>query len=59
MIPIPQYPLYTATLALCNGRPVPYYLNEESGWSLTVRSIEYRIVITRFTVGCKKDGVLS
>ena len=26
MIPIPQYPLYSATITLCNGKEVPYYL---------------------------------
>ena len=26
MIPIPQYPLYSATITLCNGRDVPYLL---------------------------------
>jgi aspartate/methionine/tyrosine aminotransferase len=35
MIPIPQYPLYSASLALMNGRPVKYYTAEESGWSFT------------------------
>lgn len=28
MIPIPQYPLYTATLALLGATPVPYYPDE-------------------------------
>lgn len=28
MCPIPQYPLYSATLALLNGTLVPYYLSE-------------------------------
>jgi alanine transaminase len=36
LIPIPQYPLYTATLALLKGAPVPYYLTEEHNWSLSV-----------------------
>lgn len=27
MIPIPQYPLYTAATALYGGSVVPYYLN--------------------------------
>jgi alanine transaminase len=34
MIPIPQYPLYTATLAYVSAKPLPYYLSESSGWSL-------------------------
>ncbi|MCL2825109.1 MAG: aminotransferase class I/II-fold pyridoxal phosphate-dependent enzyme, partial [Polyangiaceae bacterium] len=34
MIPIPQYPLYSATLALYGGRQVGYLLDESSEWSL-------------------------
>ena len=34
MIPIPQYPLYSASIALNGGTAVPYYLDEESGWQL-------------------------
>jgi aspartate/methionine/tyrosine aminotransferase len=40
MIPIPQYPLYSATITLLGGRQVPYYLDEESGWRLTRSSLE-------------------
>jgi alanine transaminase len=36
LVPIPQYPLYTATLSLLNAQAVPYYLNEESNWSTDV-----------------------
>ncbi|KAK3115881.1 alanine transaminase [Teratosphaeriaceae sp. CCFEE 6253] len=36
LVPIPQYPLYTATLALQNAHCVPYYLNEASNWSTNV-----------------------
>jgi len=34
MIPIPQYPLYSATITLCGGRIVPYYLDEADHWKL-------------------------
>jgi aspartate/methionine/tyrosine aminotransferase len=34
MIPIPQYPLYSATLTLFGGRQVGYYLDEENKWQL-------------------------
>ncbi|KAK4689616.1 alanine transaminase, partial [Tremellales sp. Uapishka_1] len=34
MIPIPQYPLYTATLAYLSAKPLPYYLVESDTWSL-------------------------
>lgn len=34
LIPIPQYPLYSATIALLGGRQMGYLLNEENGWQL-------------------------
>ncbi|KAJ9104248.1 hypothetical protein QFC19_004065 [Naganishia cerealis] len=35
MIPIPQYPLYTATLAELSCKPLPYNLTEEARWGLS------------------------
>ena len=32
LVPIPQYPLYTATLSLLNARCVPYLLDESKAW---------------------------
>jgi aspartate/methionine/tyrosine aminotransferase len=40
MIPIPQYPLYSATITLLGGRQVHYYLEEESGWKLSRSMLE-------------------
>ena len=40
MIPIPQYPLYSATMTLLGGASVGYYLNEENGWSMEVDELE-------------------
>ncbi len=40
MIPIPQYPLYSATITLHGGRQVGYYLDEAGGWSLSGRMLE-------------------
>ncbi|KAJ1723197.1 alanine transaminase [Coemansia erecta] len=40
MIPIPQYPLYTATLARLNAQAVPYYLQEENDWQLSMSDLE-------------------
>lgn len=34
MIPIPQYPLYSATLALYGGSQIGYYLDEDNCWQL-------------------------
>ena len=36
LVPIPQYPLYTATLSVLDAQCVPYYLNEESNWGTDV-----------------------
>jgi alanine transaminase len=40
MIPTPQYPLYSASITLLNGAQVGYYLDEETGWSLSVKELE-------------------
>ncbi len=34
MIPIPQYPLYSATIELYGGSQIGYYLDEENSWQL-------------------------
>ncbi len=34
MIPIPQYPLYSATIRRCGGAQVNYYPDEDSDWTL-------------------------
>jgi aspartate/methionine/tyrosine aminotransferase len=39
MVPIPQYPLYTALIALQGGTMVPYYLDEEKQWGINVTLI--------------------
>lgn len=43
MIPIPQYPLYSAALALYNAQPVRYDLNPFDDWSLDVESMSRSI----------------
>ncbi|PIE23877.1 MAG: aminotransferase class I/II [Planctomycetota bacterium] len=40
MIPIPQYPLYSASIRKCGGRQVDYYPDEEGGWSLGREELE-------------------
>jgi aspartate/methionine/tyrosine aminotransferase len=40
MIPIPQYPLYTASISLNGGVPAPYLLNESKGWQLDIEELE-------------------
>ena len=52
LIPIPQHPLYTATLAQYQGVAVPYHLDESSDWSTSVSSIETAIE------SAHRDGIL-
>ena len=52
LIPIPQYPLYTATLALNNSHALPYYLDEKSGWSTNTKEIE-NVVLDSIEKGIK------
>lgn len=39
MVPIPQYPLYSASIALYGGELVPYYLDEQNGWGLDMNEL--------------------
>jgi alanine transaminase len=40
MIPIPQYPLYSATITLYEGKQVGYYLDEGRDWKLSEAMLE-------------------
>lgn len=40
MIPIPQYPIYSASIDLLGGKKVGYYLDEASGWDLNMAELE-------------------
>ena len=44
LIPIPQYPLYTATLAQQRGVAIPYYLDETNGWSTDPVDVEQAVI---------------
>jgi len=43
LIPIPQYPLYSAAIANNGGTVVGYYLDEASGWSVSLAQIKKAI----------------
>ena len=43
MIPIPQYPIYSATIDLLGGKKVGYYLDEESNWDMNLEELERSI----------------
>ena len=39
LVPIPQYPLYTASLSLLNAQCVPYYLDEAHNWATDLEAM--------------------
>ncbi len=39
LIPIPQYPLYSATLTLFGGAPIPYQTDERADWGLSRQAL--------------------
>jgi len=47
LIPIPQYPLYSATITLYEGRIVPYYLDEADHWKLNRSMLEESLSAAR------------
>lgn len=51
MIPIPQYPLYSATIKKCGGVQVNYYPDEDKGWLLNREILQIALDSAR------KDGV--
>eukprot|EP00735_Rhodelphis_limneticus_P007935 TRINITY_DN2064_c0_g1::TRINITY_DN2064_c0_g1_i1::g.21748::m.21748 TRINITY_DN2064_c0_g1::TRINITY_DN2064_c0_g1_i1::g.21748 ORF type:complete len:493 (-),score=128.30,sp/P52894/ALA2_HORVU/55.62/0.0,Aminotran_1_2/PF00155.16/2.2e-39,Beta_elim_lyase/PF01212.16/0.0068 TRINITY_DN2064_c0_g1_i1:212-1651(-) len=51
LIPLPQYPLYSATLSVQGGSPIGYYLDEENDWSLSIAEL------TRSITEARKRGV--
>lgn len=40
MIPIPQYPVYSATLTEFDMVRIDYYLNESTGWGLEINELK-------------------
>jgi aspartate/methionine/tyrosine aminotransferase len=60
MIPIPQYPLYSATITLYEGKQVHYYLDESKDWSLSRQLLEESIAeAKRFGVKVKAICVIN
>lgn len=51
MIPIPQYPLYSATLTLYGGKQIGYYLDEDNSWQLNEK------ILTDSLENAKKNGI--
>jgi len=51
MIPIPQYPLYSASLTLLGGQQIGYQLDEQSGWQLSEE------ILTASIDGAMRKGI--
>jgi len=47
LIPIPQYPLYSASLTLLCAQQVGYYLDEDHGWMLSREKLEAALADAR------------
>jgi len=52
LTPVPQYPLYSASIELRNGTKCSYYLDEECGWGLSIGELE------RSVKEARSNGVL-
>lgn len=51
MIPIPQYPLYSALITLSGGSQISYFLDESQNWALDILDVKKQIA------NAKKAGV--
>ena len=51
MIPIPQYPLYSALITLSGGSQISYFLDESQNWSLDTNDVKKQIT------NAKKAGI--
>ena len=47
LVPVPQYPLYSATIALFGGSLVPYYLEETENWGLDINDLRQSVAQAR------------
>jgi aspartate/methionine/tyrosine aminotransferase len=51
MIPIPQYPLYSASLTLYGGRQIGYFLDEQNSWQLSEE------ILTKSITKARGEGI--
>lgn len=47
MVPIPQYPLYSASLTLYGGQRIGYFLDERRGWELSEAALSESLEAAR------------
>lgn len=59
MVPIPQYPLYSATIAEFNMSLAGYYLNEEKNWGLDIKELERSISEAKKTTNVRAIVIIN
>ncbi|KAL8519141.1 hypothetical protein ACS0TY_010180 [Phlomoides rotata] len=47
LVPVPQYPLYSATITLLGGSLVPYFLEETANWGLDIVNLRQSVAQAR------------
>lgn len=47
LVPVPQYPLYSATISLLGGSLIPYYLEETANWGLDIANLHQSVTQAR------------
>uniref|UniRef100_A0A7N0TE78 Aminotransferase class I/classII large domain-containing protein n=1 Tax=Kalanchoe fedtschenkoi TaxID=63787 RepID=A0A7N0TE78_KALFE len=47
LVPVPQYPLYSAAISLYGGSLVPYYLEETENWALDINNLRQSVAKAR------------
>uniref|UniRef100_A0A7N0T5H9 Aminotransferase class I/classII large domain-containing protein n=1 Tax=Kalanchoe fedtschenkoi TaxID=63787 RepID=A0A7N0T5H9_KALFE len=47
LVPVPQYPLYSAAISLFGGSLVPYYLEETENWALDINDLRQSVAKAR------------
>lgn len=58
LIPVPQYPLYSATMTALGGVQVSYYLDEENAWSLDIGQLKQSLDAARDNGVCVRALVV-
>ncbi len=50
LVPVPQYPLYSALITNFGGTRLDYFLDEEKNWALNIEELKESIAAVRFEV---------
>lgn len=51
LVPVPQYPLFSAEITLNNCQFLGYHLDEEKNWSLDIEALQQSVI------NAKRDGI--